>query len=159
MAALTEVISDVPQGASARSKHFVGFYDSDDLVAVLDLITGFPQADDAFIGWFMVDAELQGQVHAAEDQDQTPAADLRIRIADRVGTVAGQAEAPREHPVFFHAGLQCSDLRVAPVGSPETLRRLVHAQFKKIIPGLFEQGQFLLQRYAVGQCLFVYSQS
>lgn len=58
---LTEVISDVPEGASATGKHFVGFFDGDDLVAVLDLITGYPEHDDAFIGWFMVDAEKQGR--------------------------------------------------------------------------------------------------
>ena len=27
------------------------------LIAILDLITGYPQPDDAFIGWFMVDAK------------------------------------------------------------------------------------------------------
>ncbi|MCQ2558523.1 MAG: GNAT family N-acetyltransferase [Oscillospiraceae bacterium] len=27
----------------------------------MDLIAGYPQNDDAFIGWFMVDGELQGQ--------------------------------------------------------------------------------------------------
>ena len=31
------------------------------MVAVLDLICGYPEADDAYIGWFMVDADLQGQ--------------------------------------------------------------------------------------------------
>ena len=58
---LTEVISDVPKGAAPAGKHFVGFFDGDDLVAVLDLITGYPEPDDAFIGWFMVDAERQGR--------------------------------------------------------------------------------------------------
>lgn len=65
---LTDVITDVPEGVSVKSKHFVGFYEkgSDEaagkkLVAVLDLITGYGENDDAWIGWFMVDAELQGQ--------------------------------------------------------------------------------------------------
>ena len=31
------------------------------LVAVLDLITGYPEGDDAFIGWFMVDGAMQGR--------------------------------------------------------------------------------------------------
>ena len=44
------------------STYFVGFYDDDEgLVAVLDLICGYPEANDAFIGWFMVDANLQGR--------------------------------------------------------------------------------------------------
>ncbi|MBO4352843.1 MAG: GNAT family N-acetyltransferase [Eggerthellaceae bacterium] len=58
---LTEIISNVPAGARDSGKHFVGFYDSrGDLVAILDLICGYPNADEAFIGWFMVDADLQG---------------------------------------------------------------------------------------------------
>ncbi len=68
MARLTEIISDIPDGAAETDKFFVGFYgDADgdgeggELVAVLDLICGYPEPDDAFIGWFMVDAGLQGQ--------------------------------------------------------------------------------------------------
>lgn len=59
---LTEVISEVPEGSAPESKHFVGFYDDEErLTAILDLITGYPEEDDAFIGWFMVDAGRQGQ--------------------------------------------------------------------------------------------------
>ena len=59
---LTEIISDLPEGAQRHCKHFVGFYNDDDLlVAVLDLITGYPEGDDAFIGWFMVDGAMQGR--------------------------------------------------------------------------------------------------
>ena len=62
---LTELISDVSSAQAddaGTEKYFVGFFDDDgDLVAVLDVITGFPRPDAAFIGWFMVDASLQGQ--------------------------------------------------------------------------------------------------
>ena len=59
---LTEVITALPDGTSPGSKYFVGFRNDDDvLVAVMDLITGYPEADDAFIGWFMVDGEMQGR--------------------------------------------------------------------------------------------------
>ena len=58
---LTEIISRLPEGAGANDKHFVGFYADDRLVSVLDLITGYPKQDDAFIGWFMVDGHLQRQ--------------------------------------------------------------------------------------------------
>ena len=54
---LTEVISELPESTDASGKHFVGFYKGDELYAVLDLITGYPGKRDAFIGWFMVDAE------------------------------------------------------------------------------------------------------
>ena len=52
----------MPEGTAPECKHFVGFYDSEErLTAILDLITGYPEDDDAFIGWFMVDANRQGQ--------------------------------------------------------------------------------------------------
>lgn len=58
---LTEVISNLPDGVEEHNKFFVGFYDNDKLIAVLDLIAGYPEKDDAFIGWFMVEGNLQGQ--------------------------------------------------------------------------------------------------
>ena len=59
---LTEMINDIPDGVRLEDKHFVGFYDGEgDLVAILDLITSYPKPDNAFIGWFMVDAAQQRQ--------------------------------------------------------------------------------------------------
>ena len=98
---LTDVITDLPQGAQHDNKHFVGFYapaeeasgmpasparkalgsdapaslpeevpgrsaagtngPADTLVAILDLITGYPSEHEAFLGWFMVDAQRQGR--------------------------------------------------------------------------------------------------
>lgn len=56
---LTEVISRIPGTAGKEDKYFVGFYEGEDLLAVMDLITGYPEVDDAFIGWFMVDRARQ----------------------------------------------------------------------------------------------------
>ena len=58
---LTEIISRIPEGAGTNDKYFVGFYDNDHLISVLDLITGYPEKNDAFIGWFMVDGHQQRQ--------------------------------------------------------------------------------------------------
>ncbi len=58
---LTEIISEVPEGLSPTNKIFIGFYDDDSLIAVADLILGYPESDDVFIGWFVVDGYLQGQ--------------------------------------------------------------------------------------------------
>ncbi len=59
---LTDIITKLPEGVDSKDKFFVGFFDRDEnLVAVMDLITGYPESDDAFIGWFMVDAVIQGQ--------------------------------------------------------------------------------------------------
>ena len=58
---LTDVISEVPEGTDPENKHFVGFYEGDSLIALLDLITGYPEENDAFIGWFIVDADRHRQ--------------------------------------------------------------------------------------------------
>ena len=56
---LTAVISDIPDGVDSRSKFFVGFYEEGRLIAVLDMITDYPDKSGAFIGWLMVDGEKQ----------------------------------------------------------------------------------------------------
>ena len=75
---LTEIVTNIAKGGDYAGNveggeggavrpedaatYFVGFFDDDDeLVAVLDLICGYPELHDAFIGWFMVDADLQGR--------------------------------------------------------------------------------------------------
>lgn len=58
---LTEIISRVPDGVDSNDKYLVGFYRKEHLVSVLELITGYPEKNDAFIGWFMVDGPLQRQ--------------------------------------------------------------------------------------------------
>jgi len=59
---LTALIARLPEGAQPSSKHFVGFYDEDGyLVAVMDLVCGWPKERTAFIGWFMVAADMQRQ--------------------------------------------------------------------------------------------------
>ena len=59
---LTEVISQAPEGVGDEGQYLLGFYGDDgELVAVLDLITGYPASNGAFIGWFMVEADLQGR--------------------------------------------------------------------------------------------------
>ena len=50
-----------PPGTEPAQKHYVGFFDADTLVAVMDLIDGYPDADTAFIGFFMMNKDLQGQ--------------------------------------------------------------------------------------------------
>ena len=59
---LTALITQLPEGAQPSSKHFVGFYDEDGyLAAVMDLVCGWPDERTAFIGWFMVAADMQRQ--------------------------------------------------------------------------------------------------
>ena len=54
-------LSALPPGMKAENKHYLGFWEDEKLVAVMDLIDGFPRPDAAFMGFFMVDQSLQGQ--------------------------------------------------------------------------------------------------
>ena len=38
-----------------ENKYYIGFYDKDALIGVMDLILGYPDEDTAFIGFFMMD--------------------------------------------------------------------------------------------------------
>ena len=58
----------LPPGKAMGDKWFVGFYDGDCLIAVMDLILNYPAADTAFIGLFMAfwtknGFTLTGEVH------------------------------------------------------------------------------------------------
>lgn len=58
------VVSDMtiaPPGIPPAQKYYVGFFDGDALVAVMDLIDGYPDGGTAFIGFFMVEKSRQGR--------------------------------------------------------------------------------------------------
>ena len=50
-----------PPGFDLSEKAFLGFFQKGVLVAVMDLIDGYPEPDMAFIGFFMMRKELQGR--------------------------------------------------------------------------------------------------
>ena len=61
---LEQVRSDMmllPEGVEPARKHYVGFYDGERLVAVLDFIEAYPDPQSAYIGFFMMNADLQGR--------------------------------------------------------------------------------------------------
>ena len=49
----------LPKSVSVDDKYYIGFYDDSDLIAICDLIMNYPKKDVAFIGLFMVDANVQ----------------------------------------------------------------------------------------------------
>lgn len=51
----------LPPNTTLEDKYFVGFYLQDRLIAFMDLILGYPNEHSAWIGWFMMDHELQGK--------------------------------------------------------------------------------------------------
>ena len=51
---------DAPPGTDAHSKHFVGLFQGRELVAVMDVVEGYPRTDVAYLGLLMLRRRLQG---------------------------------------------------------------------------------------------------
>ena len=51
----------LPPDVAQEDKFYIGFYDEGKLIAVMDLIDGYPKRGVAFIGFFMTDTETQGK--------------------------------------------------------------------------------------------------
>ncbi|MBO4108132.1 GNAT family N-acetyltransferase [Streptococcus suis] len=49
-----------PPGKSLSDKYFLGYWEHNRLMAILDLIDGYPTEEVAYIGLFMVDKAVQG---------------------------------------------------------------------------------------------------
>jgi RimJ/RimL family protein N-acetyltransferase len=62
--AIEEIRNDMritPPGITLSDKYFFGFFEGQELVAVMDLIDGYPKPESAYIGFFMMNQEYQGQ--------------------------------------------------------------------------------------------------
>lgn len=60
-ASILEDMEALPPGKTKEDKYYVGYFDGEKLVAVIDFIHGTPKPDIAFLGFFMTDASTQGQ--------------------------------------------------------------------------------------------------
>ena len=58
---ILEDLRIAPPGIGPEDKYYVGFFQDDTLVAVLDLIDGYPEPQIAFIGFFMMNRAFQGR--------------------------------------------------------------------------------------------------
>ena len=58
---IKEDFKATPPGKSLSDKYYVGFFDGDKLVTVLDLIDGYPEDDIAYVGLFIMAKEYQGK--------------------------------------------------------------------------------------------------
>lgn len=56
---IEEDMTALPPGVTVENKYYVGYFDGDKLLAILDLIDGYPRKDIAFIGFFMCDVSIQ----------------------------------------------------------------------------------------------------
>lgn len=50
----------LPPGSKMKDKYFLGFFMEKELVAILDLVRGYPNEKTAYIGWFMMNSKFQG---------------------------------------------------------------------------------------------------
>ena len=78
-----------PPGIEPSAKHYVGFFRERDLVAVMDLIDGYPEPGTAYIGFFMMNPLYQGQGNgsaiigeAADHLRETGKTAIRLAIDD-----------------------------------------------------------------------------
>ena len=61
---MEQVLRDLhitPPGVALSDKYYIGFYQEGILTAVMDLIDGYPEPDIAYIGFFMMKKDRQGQ--------------------------------------------------------------------------------------------------
>ncbi len=58
-ASIREDLAALPPGKTAADKYYAGFFSGEQLIAVLDLILGYPDAQTAFLGFFMTAAAVQ----------------------------------------------------------------------------------------------------
>lgn len=54
-------LSALPPGKSKEDKYFLGFFDNNQLIAIIDLIASYPREDTVYIGLFMVDSKESGK--------------------------------------------------------------------------------------------------
>ena len=56
---IAEDLKALPPGKELCDKYYLGYYDKGRLIAVMDLISGYPDRETAFIGFFMTDVSVQ----------------------------------------------------------------------------------------------------
>ena len=49
----------LPNNIDIKDKYYVGYFKNEKLIAVLDLIDGYPKKDIVFIGFLMIDISIQ----------------------------------------------------------------------------------------------------
>ncbi|MBO4848741.1 MAG: GNAT family N-acetyltransferase [Clostridia bacterium] len=78
---MEQVLHDLrtaPPGVGADDKYFVGFFRGDELVAVMDLIDGYPGKGCCYIGFFMMNEAYQGKLIGSAIIDEVCAYLTRI---------------------------------------------------------------------------------
>lgn len=58
---VVEDLLGLPPGKTPDDKYYLGYFSNNRLIAVMDLISGYPEAEIAFIGLFMMSEDFRGQ--------------------------------------------------------------------------------------------------
>ncbi len=58
---IIEDMKILPPNTQPTDKYYLGFFDNSNLIAVIDLILNYPNHECAFIGFFMLELDLQGK--------------------------------------------------------------------------------------------------
>lgn len=58
---ILEDMEALPPGKGYEDKYYIGFFDENKLISVMDLILGYPKDEVAFIGFFMTNRLVQGR--------------------------------------------------------------------------------------------------
>ena len=64
--AIQEDMKILPPGKVIEDKYYIGFYQDGRLIAVMDLIDGYPEKQIVYIGFFMTDISVQGRGKGSE---------------------------------------------------------------------------------------------
>ena len=58
---ILEDMSALPPGKTLDDKYYIGFYQKNKLIAVMDLVDCYPEKEMAYIGFFMTDISVQNK--------------------------------------------------------------------------------------------------
>ena len=87
-------MSALPPRSRREDKHYLGYFDGEKLIAVMDLILGYPDGEAAFIGFFMTDASVQHAGVGSGIVEELCAALARAGVRRiRLGWVRGNPQA------------------------------------------------------------------
>lgn len=96
---IIEDMKALPPGKEVHDKYYLGYFDRDKLVAVMDFIMAYPDEKTAFIGFFMTDVSTQNKGVGSKIVSELCKYIQDVRISNiRLGWVRGNAQA--EH--FWH---------------------------------------------------------
>ena len=94
-----QILNDIhitPPGKDSSFKYYIGFFQKNELIAVMDLIDGYPKEKIAYIGFFMMKKEYQGKETGSSIISET------AEFLKELGYTAIQLGIDKENPQSNH---------------------------------------------------------